>query len=83
MAQKGSTSSVHNRWTPEEVRALGVRTDLATSNSILGITRAPAYELLKRGQYPVPVLRAGHKYVVPVAGLLTALGLEEDRQLIA
>lgn len=63
-------------WTPERVRSLGVRTDVATANEVLGISRAVGYELLKRDDYPVRVLRVGRKYVVPVAGLLDALGID-------
>ncbi|MDH3021541.1 DNA-binding protein [Gordonia alkanivorans] len=73
-------------WSPSEVRALGVRTDLETANSVLGLNRFTGYELAKSGDYPVKVLRAGRRYIVPVAGLLAALDIptqEEERQLTA
>ncbi|ACY20492.1 hypothetical protein Gbro_1188 [Gordonia bronchialis DSM 43247] len=63
-------------WTPADVRALGVRTDLETANSVLGLGRQNGYEHAKNGTYPVRVLRVGRKYVVPVAGLLDALGID-------
>ncbi len=62
-------------WTAEEVIALGVRTDLVTAASVLGIGRTVAHELARRGTFPVPVLRLGARYVVPVAPLLALLGL--------
>lgn len=64
-------------WGPEEVRALGVRTTLDTSNSVLGLSRTYGYRLAKEGRYPVPLLALGRKYVVPVAGLLKALCIED------
>jgi len=65
-------------WTPEKVRALGVRTDLATASDVLGISRNSGYQLASKADYPVPLLRLGKRYVVPVAGLLNALGIAED-----
>ncbi len=62
-------------WTAEQVRALGVRTDLITAGSVLGIGRTSAHELARRREFPVPVLRLGTRYVVPVAPLLALLGL--------
>jgi hypothetical protein len=66
-------------WTPEKVRALGVRTDLATANNVLGISRNSGYQLASKHDYPVPLLRLGNRYVVPVAGLLDVLGITKDR----
>lgn len=65
-------------WTPEEVRALGVRTELVTAGSVLGLSRNVSYELAARGEFPVPVLRLGARWVVPVAPLLGLLGLTPD-----
>ncbi|MFW0796552.1 DNA-binding protein [Gordonia sp. CPCC 205515] len=74
-------------WTPDMVRGLGVRTNLETANSILGLSRAGGYELALRGEYPVKVLKVGRKYIVPVAGLLAALDIpaedNSERQLTA
>lgn len=39
-------------WSPSEVRALGVRTDLETANSILGLNRFTGYELARSGTTP-------------------------------
>lgn len=65
-------------WTVEEVRALGVRTDLSTAGSVLGVGRTAAYEMARTGTWPTPLLRLGARYVVPVAGLLGALGLQDQ-----
>ena len=69
---------VRRVWSTEQVRALGVRTDLVTAGQVLGIGRTVAHQLAKRGEFPVPVLRVGHKYVVPVAPLLEILGVHEE-----
>lgn len=69
---------MEKHWSPEAVAALGVRTDMETSNEILGISRTWGYTLAREGKYPVPVLKLGRKYVVPVAGLLKALGIADD-----
>ncbi len=65
----------HRAWTPEEVRALGVRCSLSTAAAVLGVGRTKAHELARRGEFPVPILRLGATYVVPVAPLLALLGL--------
>ncbi|MFG1953913.1 helix-turn-helix transcriptional regulator [Micromonospora sp. NPDC048830] len=62
-------------WTAERIRALGAVTDLATAARIFGLSRSVAYDLAKRGQFPVPVLRFGSRYRVPVAAILHALHL--------
>jgi hypothetical protein len=62
-------------WTEEAIRALGAVTDLPTAASIFGLGRALAYELAKNDEFPVPVIRAGTRYRVPVAAILTALRL--------
>lgn len=70
-------------WSPEAVAALGVRTDMETSCEILGFSRTWGYQLAREGKYPVPVLKLGRKYVVPVAGLLRVLGIEDDAKATA
>lgn len=70
-------------WTPEQVRALGVTTDVVTAGQILGLSRNSAYRLARTGTFPVPVLRAGAQYRVPVAALLTGLGLDAERDTAA
>lgn len=66
-------------WTAQEIRALGVRTDLVTACSIVyGCGRTKAYELLAANELDFPVLKAGNRYVVPTAPLLELLGLATD-----
>lgn len=62
-------------WTERRIRALGAITDLPTAGSIFGLGRAMSYELARTGQFPVPIIRVGARYKVPVAGILTTLGL--------
>ncbi len=65
-------------WSVEQVRSLGVRTDLLTAASVLGIGRTTAHALARRGNFPVPVLRLGARYVVPVRPLLELLGIPQE-----
>jgi hypothetical protein len=69
-------ASSRRLWTAEQVRALGVTTDLVTAGQILGLSRNTAYRLAHDDAFPVPVLRAGTQYRVPVSGLLTALRID-------
>lgn len=46
---------------------------------ILGCGRSLAYDLIRRNEFPSPVLRLGNRrYVIPTIGLLRALGIEEQ-----
>jgi hypothetical protein len=58
------------------VRQLGLTTDVATAGAVLGIGRTKAYELAKNGEFPVPLLRVGRRYLVPTQGLLSLLGAQ-------
>jgi hypothetical protein len=69
------TATRTSAWTVERVRDLGVVTDLGTAAQILKIGRSLAYQLAASDDFPVPVIRAGRRYRVPIAGILTALGL--------
>lgn len=65
--------SVGQVWTIERIRALGVTTTLATTASVLGISRSQAYRLAATDQFPIPLIRAGSRIIVPVAALLHLL----------
>jgi predicted DNA-binding transcriptional regulator AlpA len=65
-------------WTEQRIRGLGLVTDVATAARIFGLSRAAAYDLAKRGQFPVTVLRFGSRYRVPVAAILQALQARVD-----
>jgi len=41
----------------------------------LGIGRSLAYQLLKRGEFPVRVLKVGNRNRIPTADLRTLLGI--------
>ncbi|WP_242605453.1 hypothetical protein [Frankia sp. Cppng1_Ct_nod] len=71
-----STRQPEPAWTPDRVRALGVTTDLRTAGSVLSIKETKAYALAAAGAFPVPAIRAGGRWVVPVAPILRLLGLE-------
>ncbi|MGA5304563.1 DNA-binding protein [Nucisporomicrobium flavum] len=61
-------------WSVDDVRALGATTDIVTAGSVLGIGRTTAYHLARTGQFPVPVTRAGRRFIVGVPHLLHAIG---------
>ena len=63
--------------TPEEVRALPAVVDLPTAAQALGLGRSCAYELVRLGEWPTPVLRLGRLIRVPSAPLLELLGLDQ------
>lgn len=67
--------------TEDEVRALPVAVDLPTAARALGLGRTAAYELVRRGAWPTPVLRLGRLIKVPRAALLTLLGLTDESNL--
>jgi hypothetical protein len=60
-------------WSIDQIRALGVVTDLRTAARILGLSANTAYALAQRDQFPVPVLRAGGQYRVSVQAILAVL----------
>jgi len=63
-------------WTPAEVIALGVRTDVPTAGEIIaGLCRDESYRMVQRGEFPVPVLKVGRRLVVPVAPIRQLLGI--------
>lgn len=62
-------------WTPEDVRRLGMTTDLETAAEIIGIGRTLAYELVKTEAFPIRILRLGRRVVIPVPDLLRYLGI--------
>ncbi|MET7398013.1 helix-turn-helix domain-containing protein [Dactylosporangium sp. NPDC005572] len=68
-----ATTATPPAWTDEAIRALGATTDVVTAGQILGLSRNTAYTLARTGTFPVPVIKAGAKYRVPVPALLAAL----------
>jgi hypothetical protein len=67
----------------EELRALPTVVDLLTAAAALDIGRTAAYELVRTGQWPTPVIRVGTRIKVPTAPLLELLGLStEERRAV-
>ncbi len=64
--------------TADEVRALPAVVDLPTAARALGLGRSAAYELVRLGTWPTPVLRLGRLIKVPSAPLADLLGLSEE-----
>ncbi|MFG2671169.1 hypothetical protein [Streptomyces sp. NPDC048445] len=61
----------------EEVLALPAAVDLVTAGRACGISRTTSYELARRGEFPVPLLRLGAQYRARRVDLLALLGLEQ------
>lgn len=58
----------------EELHALPAVVDVTTAGRLLGVGRGAAYELVRTGQWPTPVVRLGRLIKVPTAPLLALLG---------
>ncbi len=63
----------------QELAALPPVIDIPTASRVLGVGRSAAYELVRSGQWPTPVLRLGRLIKVPSLPLLQLLGLEQPR----
>jgi hypothetical protein len=59
----------------DELNALPAVIDVVTAGKVIGIGRSNAYELIRRNQFPIPVLHVGKLIKVPTAPLLQLLGL--------
>jgi predicted DNA-binding transcriptional regulator AlpA len=58
------------QMTEADVRSLPPVVDVPTAAAVLGIGRTAAYELIRCGKWPTPVLRLGKLIRVPSAPLL-------------
>jgi predicted DNA-binding transcriptional regulator AlpA len=61
--------------TQEQILALPPVVDVPTAAAVLGVGRTAAYELIRSGQWPTPVLRLGKLIRVPTAPLLELVGV--------
>ncbi len=61
--------------TQEQILTLPPVVDVPTAAAILGVGRSAAYELIRCGQWPTPVLRLGKLIRVPTAPLLELVGV--------
>lgn len=64
--------------THEELLALPVTVDVVTAGRAFGISRDGAYDLVRRGAFPVRTIRVGRALRVPRAELLRVLGVAES-----
>jgi excisionase family DNA binding protein len=46
---------------------------------LLGVHKLTAYDAIRRGDFPVPVIKVGRRYVVPVAALDRLLSGREEK----
>lgn len=63
--------------TTDEVRDLPAVVDLPTAARALGLGRSAAYELVRIGEWPTPVIRLGRLIRVPSAPIRQLLGIGE------
>lgn len=64
--------------TRDEILQLPPVVDVVTIGRIYGIGRDLAYDLARRGEFPVPVLRLGRGWRVRTAHVLADLGLNSS-----
>jgi hypothetical protein len=58
------------QMTEERIRTLPPVVDVPTAAAVLGIGRTAAYELIRVGNWPTPILRLGKLIRIPTAPLL-------------
>ena len=64
------------RMTVEKAQNVPPVVDVPTAAAILGIGRTAAYELIRLGKWPTPVLRLGKLIRIPSAPLLELVKVE-------
>ena len=64
------------RTTVEKAQNIPPVVDVPTAAAILGIGRTAAYELIRLGKWPTPVLRLGKLIRIPSAPLLELVKVE-------
>lgn len=61
---------------PSDLGSLPPVLDVPTAARLLGLGRSSAYELIRSGRWPTPVLHLGRQIRIPSAPLLVLLGAE-------
>jgi hypothetical protein len=61
--------------TDDELRGLPVLLSVPHAGRILGVGRTAAYQLVRRGDWPTPIVRVGAKIWVPRVPLLELVGV--------
>ena len=64
--------------TRDELLGLPPVIDLPTAADILGVSRTSAYELVRVGAWPTPVVRLGRLIRVPTEPLIELVGLHHE-----
>ncbi len=64
----------------DQLMALPAVIDVPTAASVLGLSRTTAYELIRIGQWPTPVLRLGKLIRLPTGPILDLLGVQRGEQ---
>lgn len=62
----------------EEIDGLPAALDVATACRLLDIGLTVGRDLVRRGEWPTPVLKLGAQYRIPTRPLLRLLGLDPD-----
>ncbi len=62
----------------DDLRKLPVVVDLLTAAALLGVGRTAAYEMVRSGRWPTPVLRLGSRIRVPTAALRELLSMSTE-----
>jgi hypothetical protein len=63
---------------PSETQPVPAVLDLVTAARLLGIGRTVAYQLVRQGKWPTPVIRLGSQIKVPSAPLFELVGLSTE-----
>lgn len=72
-----ATRLSRHAWTLDDVKALGLRTDLVTACQIVyGCGKNKAWEMFHANELDFPALRVGRRVVVPVQAVKRLLEVE-------
>lgn len=66
--------------TQDEISRLPAVVDISTAARVLGVGRSAAYELVRSGAWPTPVIRLGKSIRIPTAPLLDLVGVRTAAQ---
>ena len=66
--------------TRDELLALPPVVDVPTAAAVFGVGKSAAYELVRTGQWPTPIVRLGRQIRIPTLPLLALVGITESRQ---
>ncbi len=61
--------------TRDELLALPPVIDVSTAADVFGLGRSAAYELVRTGQWPTPIIRLGRHIRIPTLPVLELVGI--------